>query len=101
MHGAATLTQIYTTARHYRQLHSEQIRSTDNLDYFMFKKCFSTLGCPDYSLDKVLDTAQAHGMDSVEIRALENEIDLPSYFIKNGITPEELKRRCHKSGNLP
>jgi sugar phosphate isomerase/epimerase len=67
----------------------------------MIKKCFSTLGCTDYSLDKVIDTAQAHGMDCVEIRALENEIDLPSYFIKNGITPEELKRRCHKSGNLP
>ena len=64
----------------------------------MFKKCFSTLGCPDYSLDKVLDTAQIHGMDCVEIRALENEIDLPSYFIKNEISPEELKRRCHKSG---
>lgn len=64
----------------------------------MLKKCFSTLGCPSYSLDEVLRTAQRYNMDCVEIRVLEHEIDLPAYFLQKGITPNDLKLRCEESG---
>lgn len=56
------------------------------------------MGCPEATLDQVLKTAQDFNMDSVEIRALENEIDLPVYFTKKGISPEILKERCETSG---
>lgn len=64
----------------------------------MYKKSFSTLGCPEYTLDQVLKTAQTFNMDCVEIRALENEVDLPKYFTQKGITPDQLKERCEESG---
>lgn len=64
----------------------------------MFKKCFSTLGCPEYTLDQVIKTAQTFKIDCVEIRALENEVDLPKYFTKKGITPEQLNQTCLTSG---
>ncbi|MGJ8654626.1 MAG: sugar phosphate isomerase/epimerase family protein [Opitutaceae bacterium] len=64
----------------------------------MFKKCYSTLGCPSDTLDQVLQTAQKFNLDCVEIRALENEIDLPAYFTQKGITPELLKQRCKETG---
>lgn len=64
----------------------------------MFKKSFSTLGCPEYTLDQVLKTAQKFKMDCVEIRALENEVDLPQYFTEKGITPDQLKQQCKESG---
>ena len=64
----------------------------------MFKKCFSTLGCPGYTLEQVLKTAQTYNIDCVEIRALENEVDLPAYFSKKGITPDKLRQQCEESG---
>ena len=64
----------------------------------MFSKCFSTLGCPNYTLIEVLELAQAYGMDSVEIRALENEVDLPAYFTRKGITPQRINELCKWSG---
>lgn len=64
----------------------------------MFKKCFSTLGCPADTLDQVLQTAQKYNLDCVEIRALENEVDLPTYFTQKGITPEVLEQRCDEAG---
>ena len=64
----------------------------------MFKKSFSTLGCPDYTLEQVLKTAQTCMMDCVEIRALENQVDLPQYFTQKGITPDQLKQQCEESG---
>jgi sugar phosphate isomerase/epimerase len=44
------------------------------------KKCFSTLGCPDLDLDAVLSLAQDHEIDGLEIRSLDDRIDLPVYF---------------------
>lgn len=64
----------------------------------MFKKCFSTLGCPNDTLDQVLQTAKNHKMDCVEIRALEGEVDLPKYFTEKGISPEQLRQRCEENG---
>jgi sugar phosphate isomerase/epimerase len=40
---------------------------------------FSTLGCPAWPLDKVLDFAGQHGFAAVELRGLEGNLDLPSH----------------------
>ncbi len=46
----------------------------------MSKLAFSTLGCPDWSLDEVIAGARRYGYDGVELRLLDGEIigpDLP------------------------
>jgi sugar phosphate isomerase/epimerase len=40
------------------------------------KLSFSTLGCPSYTLDQVIETATAHGYDGVELRFLRGEVAL-------------------------
>jgi sugar phosphate isomerase/epimerase len=39
---------------------------------------FSTLGCPAWEWSKILDFAQAHQFDAVELRGLMGSMDLPS-----------------------
>jgi fatty-acyl-CoA synthase len=43
----------------------------------MAKLAFSTLGCPDWSLDQVIAAAQVYGYDGVELRLLDGEIITP------------------------
>jgi sugar phosphate isomerase/epimerase len=38
---------------------------------------FSTLGCPDWSFDKILNFAVEHGYRGLEIRGIQREMDLP------------------------
>jgi sugar phosphate isomerase/epimerase len=57
------------------------------------RRCFSTLGCPDLSLEEVLGLAHRHGFDAVELRALEGTIDLPGLFRRRYGSPDELARR--------
>ncbi|HAV14300.1 MAG TPA: sugar phosphate isomerase/epimerase [Opitutae bacterium] len=45
-----------------------------------FKTCVSTLGCPDLSLSAVLDLAERFNIDCLELRSLDNRIDLPAYL---------------------
>ncbi|RYG45160.1 MAG: sugar phosphate isomerase/epimerase, partial [Chitinophagaceae bacterium] len=40
------------------------------------KLSFSTLGCPDWPLDKILDVAVANKYSGVEIRGIQREMDL-------------------------
>lgn len=40
------------------------------------KFSFSTLGCPDWPLATILNTAAEHGYGGVELRGLQNEMDL-------------------------
>src|SRR6478672_7989666 len=40
---------------------------------------FSTLGCPAWSLAKILDFAEAQKFSAVELRGLEGNLDLPSH----------------------
>jgi sugar phosphate isomerase/epimerase len=40
---------------------------------------FSTLGCPAWSLDKILEFAEQHGFAAIELRGLEGNLDLPSH----------------------
>jgi sugar phosphate isomerase/epimerase len=44
--------------------------------------CFSTLGCPDFSLEKACELAADYKIGLIEIRCLEDEMDLPTYFKK-------------------
>lgn len=50
-------------------------------------RCFSTLGCGELSLAEALQLATANGVSSVELRILEDEIDLPAYFRRRHGTP--------------
>ena len=38
---------------------------------------FSTLGCPDWSLEKIIEFAKAHGYRGIEVRGIRRELDLP------------------------
>jgi sugar phosphate isomerase/epimerase len=40
---------------------------------------FSTLGCPDWELKKILDFAAEHGYAAIELRGLQGNLDLPSH----------------------
>lgn len=53
-------------------------------------RCFSSLGCPDYSLDEVLALAGKHGLAAVELRALGGTMELADYFREHFRTPEAL-----------
>lgn len=43
-----------------------------------FPLAFSTLGCPDWDLDQILDCATRNGYDSVELRGYRDSMDLPT-----------------------
>jgi hypothetical protein len=42
------------------------------------KMSFSTLGCPAWSWDKILDCARQYGFSAVELRGLLGNMDLPA-----------------------
>jgi sugar phosphate isomerase/epimerase len=72
------------------------------LGSFDFKKrksllAFSTLGCPDWTLEKILDFAAAHGYKGIEIRGLLRQMDLPRIpaFSKENIqaTLQQFKKK--------
>jgi sugar phosphate isomerase/epimerase len=67
---------------------------------------FSTLGCPDWSWQKILDFAAEHGFAAIELRGLERNLDLPSHPIftadrieqtKHEIAASKLKIACVSS----
>ncbi|NLJ24428.1 MAG: TIM barrel protein [Firmicutes bacterium] len=41
------------------------------------KICFSTLGCPEWTWDRIVDEARQLGYDGIEIRGIEGEMHLP------------------------
>jgi sugar phosphate isomerase/epimerase len=51
---------------------------------------FSTLGCPDWSLERVAEAAQDYGYDGVELRVLDGEV----------ITPELVRSNLRRIGSL-
>jgi len=63
----------------------------------MMKISFSTLSCPDWSWEKVLDEAQRLGYDGIEVRGADGEMYLPKAkpFLDENIqgTMAELSRR--------
>lgn len=65
-----------------------------------YRRSFSTLGCPEYSLDQALDLAQRHQLDAVEVRALASSIDVPAVLTAAYGTPARLAERM-KSAPVP
>lgn len=55
-----------------------------------YRRAFSTLGCPELSLDAALALAQRHEIDAVELRALGGTTDLPALFAREFGTPAAL-----------
>lgn len=66
------------------------VRKRDYQDGMSHLRCFSTLGCPELSLEEVFALAAKHQVAGVEVRALERRIDLPAYFTERFGTPEGL-----------
>jgi sugar phosphate isomerase/epimerase len=59
---------------------------------------FSTLGCPDWPLEKILDFAAANGYNGIEIRGILRQMDLPKCpeFSKENIQTSLQKFRKKK-----
>ena len=65
------------------------------------KLCFSSLGCPEKSLDQTLKTCNEYGIKYLEIRGFENELNLsliPDFYPEN---LEKTKEKFSKSGVTP
>ena len=61
-------------------------------------RCFSSLGCPDLSLDETLALAMRHGVGAVELRSLGGTVELPAYFTEEFGTQEKLAAFVRASG---
>jgi sugar phosphate isomerase/epimerase len=58
-----------------------------------YRRCISTLGCPDFSLDEALALAARHRLDAVEIRALAGTVDVPAVLSAAYGEPARLSAR--------
>lgn len=58
-----------------------------------FVRTYSSLGCPDATLDEALALAAAHGLQGVELRALEGSVDLPAVLARRFGTPAAFAAR--------
>ncbi|HZA14982.1 MAG TPA: sugar phosphate isomerase/epimerase family protein, partial [Myxococcaceae bacterium] len=59
---------------------------------------FSTLGCPQWDLERVLDFAASHGYASVELRGLQDQMDLTKHAEFAPARLADLKRRLAERG---
>ena len=57
------------------------------------KLSFSTLGCPNYNMDNVIEMAAKNGFDGVEIRAVSGTVQIASLdeFKGSGLTATKKK----------
>jgi sugar phosphate isomerase/epimerase len=55
-----------------------------------YTRTFSSLGCPELSLDGALALAARHGLAAVELRSLSGTVDLVTLFTNTYGTPEKL-----------
>jgi sugar phosphate isomerase/epimerase len=58
-----------------------------------YSRAFSTLGCPEFTIDEAMALADRHGLESVEVRALGGTIDLPAHFAAAHGSPAALAAR--------
>jgi len=71
------------------------------------RRGFSTLGCPDLSLEEVLECGRRFSIDAVELRSLAGTTDLPAHFAGQYGSPEALaehlarRRTAVKAGEAP
>ncbi len=61
-----------------------------NTLYPGFKWSFSTLGCPEMNLDEICELARQFDLTYVELRAVQERVDLPTLFTEQLGTPESL-----------
>jgi len=58
--------------------------------------CFSTLGCPELALEEALDLAARFGLRRIEIRSLENRVDMPAYFAEHWKTADRIREQLSR-----
>lgn len=58
-----------------------------------YARTFTTLGCPDFTLEQALALAEKHNVSAVEIRALGGTIELAGYLAQNYGTPAALAEK--------
>ncbi len=58
--------------------------------------CFSTLGCPELELHQMCELARDYGIQRLEIRFIENDLDLPNYFKKKFPSPSAVRSLFEK-----
>jgi sugar phosphate isomerase/epimerase len=61
-------------------------------------RCFSSLGCPEFSLEETLALAGRHGLGGVELRALGGTVELGKYFAEKYGSPEALAEKLRAEG---
>ena len=54
------------------------------------QRTFSTLGCPDLTLEQAFELAAKHGLAGIELRALGGTLELPGYFAQTYGRPPAL-----------
>lgn len=59
----------------------------------VMKLAFSTLGCPEWTLEQVIDRAAEYGYQGVELRGLQGEFDLPHHPEFASAHRAEVKKR--------
>ncbi|WP_438481907.1 sugar phosphate isomerase/epimerase family protein [Oleiharenicola lentus] len=62
-----------------------------------YQRTFSSLGCPELSLDGALALAQRHSLPLVELRAVAGGVDVVGYFSKTYGTPAQLAEHLKNS----
>lgn len=63
-----------------------------------FQRAFSTLGCPELTLEQVLTLAGEHDYTGLELRMLSGSFDLPACLRQAYETPEKLARELRHRG---
>ncbi len=62
------------------------------------KLAFSTLGCPEWDINQILDSARKHGYEGVELRFYRGSFDLASALAEFPGGPGEFRRRFEGAG---
>jgi sugar phosphate isomerase/epimerase len=62
------------------------------------KLAFSTLGCPNWNLDQIIDAARQHGYDGVELRFYQGSLDLVAALASFPGGPREFRHRLERVG---
>jgi sugar phosphate isomerase/epimerase len=62
-----------------------------------YTRCISSVGCPDFSLDRFLDLARRHDVPEVELRALDGATELASRLRAEFGKPERLAEHLRGS----
>lgn len=63
-----------------------------------FNWTFSSLGCPELTLPETIELALSKGLHRLELRTLEDRVDLPAYFRETFGAPEQLRSYLDEKG---